>query len=260
MFAAKQLAIAVRELVTKSANKQPLTNSPQVVLHLAQNDPQEILRPPKILLVNRTCTDRDRIPDFALPPRAGSELRFGSTSPSDRDYYRALVDYYCRVGQYKPFRLAVENTSNVGVRDLYLEIHLAGLDGEVLSEEPENHRPRRPFSEPAYPGGSVVIGSRDIFYSSPVMPYGIPTIKLNQEQDQDWLIKFELPVVQAQRTIYSGEFYLDAKSSSTLEFNTIVYSSTSVPQSIEFTVDVEVQQDRKSYVEILRELEVDLPS
>lgn len=148
------------------------------------------------------------------------------------------------------------------MRDLFLEIKLGGLAGEVrMRPEPVPEKPTAWKESELGIGGSVVIGDIATMGGDFVV-YGTSSLRadgsIELDAGDDSKMEIEFPVVQPQRTVFStNEFWLSVNESCTITLDATAYSSSAKPFSTQTRIDAVVERDELTYREILDRLRRD---
>ena len=250
----KQLAMKIRDLVAHDPREVPGEStdmSTPLTLAVAWGTPPQILRADERVEVERiVCTNEEEIPDYRFEQvsQAPSDHSVVIISSSEnKHYYRQLVQYYIQQKQYRPFRLAIGNPGDVGIHDLYIEVLLRNSDGSLMLNQREEL-----LAKPSTTTGSFVVYGH--VFSDPA------ALRISKGQD-NWEMQMELPVVQARRTVLSGnEFFLGAAKTSKVQLEATVYSSDSKPFTLKIIFELEVLQRLMSYQEIIKVLGEKLPN
>jgi hypothetical protein len=244
----RQMDSKIRELVASTARlaEDPgrVTPVPKLRGRLAAGEPPEEVAVSHVRqLVNVICTDGDEIPD--LGDETGlSAIQYLS---SNRDYYREVVDYYCKAVQRVSYRFAITNQDEVGLHDLYVELLVSGF-GVSLGFPDDLPQPKQ-SSSLFLPTSLTGIGN----------PSAVGRIRMPATGGTNPL-SIEWPVVQAQRTVNtSNEFYIAALASTTASIEPVVYFSAGLPFALEtLNVQLEVENREMTFQEILRACGIDL--
>lgn len=174
-----------------------------------------------------------------------------------------LVNYYYLESSLGSFRLAVENEGETGIRDLILEIQIdkCGDKFALYSDYDKPDRPRAPVKRLSSVAGAVmgeinISGDHNIVYNV----HGAAANDVFIEENEDnWSLKFEIPVVQPKRTVVSNvQFWIGAVAPCSVKLNATVFSSQATPFKIQSDFDFSVSEKRMTYSEILELLGEDL--
>ncbi|MGZ8932998.1 MAG: hypothetical protein ACXW06_06955 [Halobacteriota archaeon] len=239
------LAMKIRDLVGQDSRQGIDAGSDTVALvnlALACGTPPKILQSGEVIEMERVlCTNEGDIPDYWQPP-TGIFKTVTVSAFANKNYYRQLVSYYIQQKQYRSFRLAVCNSGDSGVQDLYFEALLRNSEGNLILPEE-----RELLEKPNKSKNGNIISMLTI--------HNKEKLRITK-RDNNWEIQLELPVVQAGRTVFSeNEFYLGAKSNSKVRLEATVYSSHSTPLTLETSLQLVVRKRILTFQEILKELD-----
>lgn len=213
-----------------------------------------------------TCTNRDEIPDFGedalqeIPP----DLRIGFKRRFNRDFFRQVVEYSCQPPTLGPFRLAVTASQEHGLRDIYIEIRVSGLRGDLLLQRPATLSTPEPYTLVrdqdisdqngviAHSGQIYITGHDNTvhYFSAPQAPNA--QLSIDKDEEAEWLMKMELPAVQAGRTVYSlNAFWIVAERECKPSFDATIYSSDTTPFASHVDLEIQLDESAAPYQEIV---------
>jgi hypothetical protein len=223
-----------------------------------------------------TCSDPHGIPDFGEEAlgRDLPELRIGFKRQFNREFFREVVEYCCQPPVLGPFRLAVTAAQEHGLRDIYIEIRVSGLRGELLLEEPAARPIPEPYTLTPDPSASPRDGYIDMgdkYHTvingdvvGNVYTYSVSIsnarLTLDRNKDSGWLLKMELSAVQAGRTVHSeNSFWIVPQRTCAPSFDATIYSSDATPFASHVELEIEVQESNAPYRRIVDEFIADHP-
>lgn len=232
-----------------------------------------------------TCTDLTEVPDFGeealqegLP-----NLRIGFKRRFNHGFLRQVVEYSCQPPVLGPFRLAVTASQEHGLRDIYIEIRVSGLHGELLREQPEAMSVPEPYTlipdqdisaqrdgiAVGSVAGQVYItggGAQYNFYSGiQTSSFGLtstPSARLLIDKDEgaEWLMRMELPAIQAGRTVHSvNAFWIVANRECEPSFDATVYSSDVTPFASHVDLEIKIEKTAAAYQSIVDQFIINHP-
>ena len=252
----RQLAIQISNIIAADSQEQrgSVAHGHDVKLAFAQTRPQALLSPPYALELTRIiCTDKDEIPDYTgsgvEPVNTGGFITNTVTlagSPN-RHYYREIVVYAERLALRRQLGLAMSSTSNHSMRDIHLDITVQQLNGRVLINPPALSWPSSSIQY-----SSFISSPSFIMQSYPQAPVEIPVQNISEGE---WRIEADVPVVQAQRTVYLNDFFtIAATEDSNVSFDATVYFSDGPPFALREELEIRIKSQEMSYHEILRQM------
>jgi hypothetical protein len=215
-----------------------------------------------------TCTNRDEIPDFgedALQEGA-PDLRIGFKRRYNRDFFRQVVEYSCQPPVLGPFRLAVTASHEHGLRDIYLEIRVSGLRGDLLLQQPAAPSTPEPYTlirdRDSYiaQAEAIIANSGQIYitgHDNTVHYFNAPQalnarLSIDKDEEAEWLMRMELPAVQAGRTVYSvNAFWIVAERECKPSFDATIYSSDTTPFASHVDLEIQMDESTARYQEIV---------
>lgn len=239
----------------------PSSNSPAVIVSLAQGQPPAILSSSASLRIeNIKCIDH--IPDYeAVPlPRAARGGRANASGKNEdyKDYYREAVRYYQSLRRLQSLRFAIQ-VGDQRLLDLYIDIKSMkpGTESGVRFARSLPTRPGDHDILSAVNDGVIIGGGSQItqFHYSDLQPH--QELKVTEDKSQLQL-ELELPKLLPRRTFFSkDEFHLTATKTSTLVFDAKIYPGAGVPYSQQLQLKLEVVDLESSYREILSALHIE---
>jgi hypothetical protein len=235
-----------------------------VKLAFAQTHPQALLSPPNVLELTRIiCTDKDEIPDYtgsgAEPVSTGGLITntFTVSGSQNRHYYREVVVYAERISLRRQLGLATSSTSDHSMRDIHLDITVQQLSGRVLINPPALSWPSSLIQYPSY-----ISSTSFIMQPNQQAPVEIPVQNISESE---WRVEADVPVVQAQRTVYLNDFFtIESTEDSNVSFGATVYFSDGppfalseeleIPFALSEELEIRIKSQEMSYREILRQI------
>ncbi len=267
---ARQLAQTMKNMIDNEAQLESIQSELPagipIIIALAQGQPPEVLPSPATLKIrNVECTNKEEIPDYEEPPSLPASKADGSvltyvttfTSGTNKNYYRDLVEYYCKFQRFQFLCFAIENPDVDVLRDLHFEIKV----------ENASERSVLLFSSdvPTVPQTQVQYGTLNYSWANYTLqsPSGSSQLSSAGREielgDDGSRMNLELPVLQPKRTVYSNNsFYLGATESTTVTLNSIIYSSSAPPTSREIELCLQMVNEEITYQEILLIFGIDL--
>jgi hypothetical protein len=257
----RQLAIRIRDLITESALEQgsSVVDARNIALSFAYGNPLTALPSPSVLsLIKVICADKDEIPnhaEFKTEPTGSSYVSIVAASPNP-DYYREMVEYYQKYAVRRELHLVFSSISDRSIRDIYMEIRVHARNGNI-SINPSNLVRPSPYGKTATDYGTAFAADSDITTTFSNFTLGQGYLVINKITADEWRIETNLPVVQAQRTVFSANsFVLAATDDSRVAFDATVYSSDAPPFTLTAELDVCLEPREMSYREILESMQV----
>jgi hypothetical protein len=161
-----------------------------------------------------------------------------------------------------PFRLAVTASQEHGIRDIYIEIRVSGLRGDLLLHQPTPLSTPEPYTLVPDQGGlflerGVAVGNMGVISgSSTVHYYGATTrsawLLIDKDEGAEWLMRMELPAIQAGRTVHSvNAFWIVAERECKSAFDAIIYSSDATPFASHVDLEIHVDESTMAYRKIV---------
>jgi hypothetical protein len=227
------------------------------------------------------CIDVDEVPDFGEEAAWDHfpSLKIGFKRIFNRDFFRRVVEYSCQPPALGPFRLAATASPQHGLRDIYIEIRVSGLQGDIASQQPRalgapqpyslvqdpdllkqevdetessnQSADRRPVSLQASWGAAVMVGDG----TTQINYYGSPStsrLLVDKIEDGEWLVKVELPAIQAGRTVHSEDiFWIIPERGCVPSFDATIYSSDATPFASHIDLGIHVDELAMPYREIV---------
>lgn len=242
----RQLASQISRIVTIDTKQQSgsSANGHNITLALAQMNPQALLSPSNVVELTRIiCKDKDEIPDYTST--ATDTLTTGGlvtvSNVPNRNFYREVVAYNERLALRRQLGLAMSSTSDQSMQDIHLDVTVQQISGRVLINPPA-------LSWPSSLAQSF--SSSTSFFGSPQQA----EIHVQNISESECRIAADIPVVQAQRTVYlSGSFTITATEDSGLDFDATIYSSGGPPFALKTQLEIRIASQEMSYREILRQ-------
>ena len=198
------------------------------------------------------CIDREKVPDYVdstptqmRPVAIGTpRIEYGPLiiqSGQNVNYYRRLVEYIEKMSTQLHFSFGLE-TFHSAVRDVHVQMRMT-TDGSLsLSASPSYIPPSKEMS-------GYVINYGD---STAQVP---GSFELSRVSRGEWELEFDIPVVQVGRTVFSPPIYTYVNGNSNLRCEATIYSSESKPFLLTRAIELQVEADEESYIEILKKFE-----
>ena len=260
---ARHLSRTVRNLIEADVKRDNQSSAGlPIIVALAEGQSPEILPSPITLQIELIrCTNAEDIPDYSAPlltvPSGSVGVSLVTTSAgSNRDYYREILDYYRKIRLFRSLRFAIENPGNEGVRDLYFDIQV----------ERRTHDATLLFASdlPKFPHSLVEYGTLNFWQSSSTPN----AAALPSSQGREIVLgeggshmDLEFPILQPKRTAYSNNtFFLGADRTTDVVLKAVIYSSSADPALREIELRLEAVDVEITYQEVLKRLQIDLPS
>ena len=251
----RELSIAISGIIATDSQErsESETEDHGVTLAFAQGNPLALLAPPNVLeLLKVICNDKGSIPDYAgdgtQPTSIGGNVGVTFVASSNRHFYREVVAYAERTALRRQLGLAMSSASDRSMRDIHLDIKVRARTGQVTINPIELSFPSRQMEYTTTTFGSLQ------FFSQQTME--IPgQVTVQNIREGEWRIEADIPVIQAQRTVYlNGFFTVAVTEDSRITFDATVYSSDALPFALSAELEVRVKPQEMSYHEILREM------
>jgi len=251
----RQLAFQISSIITTDIQRQDESTVDTHGIELSFASAPSIGAPMPVDVLELTkiiCTDKSEIPDYidygTEPVSYGSNLSIvTATATPNRNFYREVVAYAERIALRSQLRLVVSSASNQSMRDIHLDIEAHTRNGHVLINPPALSWP-----SPQQQYLLTNIFTQDPLHASMQIPGQVTVRNISEDE---WRMEADVPVVQAQRTVYlTGFFTVAATEDSNLVFDATVYSSDALPFALSTELKVRVKEQEMSYHEILREM------
>jgi len=251
----RELSIAVSGIIATDSQErsESETEDHGVTLAFAQGNPLALVAPPNVLeLLKVICNDKGSIPDYtddgAQQTSISGSTGFTFATPSSNpNFYRQVVAYAERTALRRQLGLAMSSASDQSMRDIHLDIKVRARTGQVTINPIELSFPSRRMEY------TSTFGSLQFFPQQAMETPGQVTVQ--NIRDGEWRIEADIPVIQAQRTVYlNGFFTLAVTEDSRITFDATVYSSDALPFALSAELEVRVKPQEMSYQEILREI------
>jgi hypothetical protein len=259
----RQLASRINDVISGGSiqPRDAADSSQDIDFAFAAGNPPAPLSPPNILeILKVTCNDAADIPDYT----SMDVLNEGNSTLTvaqgvNKDYYRQFVATACDNNLNRDLHLSVSSASGRASRDLYLEIRVVTKSGTVIIDPPA-------ASWPSNLQNYYTSTSLDTFLATagvgPTSSVGYGSLQAPSRQlgvqklsDSEWRMEVNFPIVQAGRTVTTGDsFVIRATENAVVSFDATVYSSDSLPFSLETELQVNVTSMEMSYREILERL------
>jgi len=253
----RQLAIRIRDIIAERTPEEggPVVDSQSIELTFAHGNPPAVLSPANVLELTKViCTDSNEIPDHTkseIGP-ANSANNFTTLTMPNRGFYRELVEYYRQYALRSQLRLAVSSLSDRSVRDIYMEIRIRVRKGKISINPSELRLPYRTQSTVL---ASWAFGTGESAQIIQTLDRLQGQVAVEKISDDEWRMEVNIPVIQAQRTVFSNNsFVLAVDEDSQVVFDATVYSSDAPPFSLSTELEVCLRQYEVSYREILKQI------
>ena len=252
----RQLAIQISNIIASDSQEQDQSTADGhgITLAFAQTHPLELLTPANVIELSEIiCPDESEVPDYTdygtQPSSYGGGITLSTASPN-RNFYREMISYTKSLTLRRQLRLAMYSISDRSMRDIHMDVKVQARSGQVLINPIALSWPSSQ-QEYAFTTGSNFLWPT--FQQGPAETPGQVTVQTIS--DNEWRIEADIPVIQAQRTVYlNGFFTVAAAQDSELAFYATVYSSDSLPFALTADLKVGVKPREMSYREILREM------